>query len=117
RDMWVPASPALLTWGLGCGPSPPAARQQVGTVPRTGHYVAPQGTPAGNGSVQRPWDLQFALSGAQGRVHAGDTVWLRGGTYRGEFRTSLAGAAGRRVGFLPVFFGAAALLRTLRARV
>ncbi|HKC47571.1 MAG TPA: hypothetical protein VKB63_08220, partial [Gemmatimonadales bacterium] len=109
------ASLALLTWGLGCGPSHPAARQQVGTVPRTGHYVAPQGTPAGNGSVQRPWDLQFALSGAQGRVHAGDTVWLRGGTYHGAFRTALDGGAGRWIVFRQYPGERATIDGTLRA--
>ncbi|HKE91821.1 MAG TPA: NosD domain-containing protein [Gemmatimonadales bacterium] len=113
--MCVTASLALLTLGLGCGPSHPAGRQQVGTAPRTGHYVAPKGTPAGNGSVQRPWDLQFALSGARGRVHAGDTVWLRGGTYHGEFRTSLDGAAGRWIVFRQYPGERATIDGTLRA--
>ena len=113
--MCVTASLALLTLGLGCGPSHPAGRQQVGTAPRTGHYVAPKGTPAGNGSVQRPWDLQFALSGARGRVHAGDTVWLRGGTYHGEFRTSLDGATGRWIVFRQYPGERATIDGTLRA--
>ena len=97
--MCLTASIALLALGLGCGPSHPAGRQQPGTPTRAGFFVAPTGTPAGNGSTQRPWDLQYALSGAQGRVRAGDTVWLRGGTYHGAFRTTLDGAAGRWIVF------------------
>ncbi|HEY3279506.1 MAG TPA: right-handed parallel beta-helix repeat-containing protein [Gemmatimonadales bacterium] len=58
-----------------------------------GHYVAPNGSGAGDGSAGAPWDLQTALSGAGGRVHPGDTVWVRGGTYQGSFTTSLAGTA------------------------
>src|SRR5262245_31497928 len=46
----------------------------------TDFYVAPGGTPAGNGSINSPWDLQTALD-QPSAVHAGDTIWLRGGTY------------------------------------
>ncbi len=43
-------------------------------------YVAPNGSPSGNGSINNPWDLKTALN-QPSAVHAGDTIWLRGGTY------------------------------------
>ena len=46
----------------------------------TDYYVAPNGSPSGNGSINNPWDLKTALN-QPSAVHAGDTIWLRGGTY------------------------------------
>lgn len=43
-------------------------------------HVAPQGSPSGNGSLNNPWDLQTAFN-HPAAVKAGDTIWLRGGTY------------------------------------
>ena len=45
-------------------------------------YVAPNGSSNGSGSFGSPWNLQTALN-QPGAVHAGDTIWLRGGTYTG----------------------------------
>jgi hypothetical protein len=49
------------------------------------HFVAPNGSPSGDGSIARPWDLDTALGSPNGSqpisVKAGDTIWLRGGTY------------------------------------
>ena len=42
--------------------------------------------------MRQPWDLRTALTGAGGRVQPGDTVWVRGGTYRGSFESRLRGA-------------------------
>ncbi len=53
-------------------------------------YVAPNGSPSGNGTVGRPWDLATALA-QPGAVKPGDTIWLRGGTYRGTFTSRLTG--------------------------
>ena len=67
-------------------------------VPRlAGYYAAPTGSASGNGSLDRPWDLQTALqkgNGAARVVRPGDTIWLRGGIYRGSkgFHSSLMGA-------------------------
>ncbi|MEX2156267.1 MAG: Ig-like domain-containing protein [Gemmatimonadales bacterium] len=61
---------------------------------RVGYYAASTGSSAGDGSFTRPWDLATALAGAGGRVQPGDTVWLRGGTYRGAFRSTLRGTPG-----------------------
>jgi hypothetical protein len=47
--------------------------------------------------MARPWDLGFALDGARGQVKPGDTIWLRGGTYRGAYRSSVTGIAGAPV--------------------
>jgi hypothetical protein len=42
-------------------------------------FVAPNATTGGNGSKPQPWQLQVALT--NGSVIAGDTLWLRDGTY------------------------------------
>ena len=54
-------------------------------------YVAPNGTAAGDGSLALPWDLGPALSGADGRVKPGDTIYIRAGTYRGLWVSQLNG--------------------------
>jgi len=54
------------------------------------HVVAPDGSPAGSGSVDSPWDLGTAL-GQPPSVQPGDTIVLRGGTYAGSFVSQLAG--------------------------
>src|SRR2546426_1556070 len=54
---------------------------------------APAGTPRGDGTRDRPWDLATALSGGGGRVQPGDTIWLRGGTYTGNFDGTLTGTS------------------------
>lgn len=62
-----------------------------------GYYVAPGGSSANDGSASRPWDLATALAGGGGRVAPGDTIWLRGGTYRGPVRSRVSGVAGAPV--------------------
>ncbi|HET6385639.1 MAG TPA: right-handed parallel beta-helix repeat-containing protein [Armatimonadota bacterium] len=44
-------------------------------------YVAPDGTPAGQGTPTAPWDLTSALAG-QRPIAPGDTLWVRGGLYQ-----------------------------------
>ena len=63
----------------------------------TSHYVSPSGASAADGTMARPWDLATALAGAGGRIAPGDTIWLRGGTYRGAVVSSVHGAAGAPV--------------------
>jgi hypothetical protein len=77
------------------GPSPSRGRS---------YYAAPGGTSFGDGSERRPWDLKTALAGGDSRggrgpsrVQPGDTIWLRGGTYRGAFRSTVAGREGAPV--------------------
>jgi len=55
-----------------------------------GYYVASSGSGSGDGSAARPWDLATALA-QPAVVHAGDTIWIRGGTYRGAFTSTLTG--------------------------
>jgi parallel beta-helix repeat protein len=66
-----------------------------GRAPGQEFYVAPNGTPGGNGSLQKPWDLATALAHPAG-VRPGATIWVRGGSYGSGatmFRSKLAGTA------------------------
>jgi len=92
-------------------------------VPRGGgrsHYVSPSGSSAGDGTMARPWDLTTGLAGGRGRVAPRDTIWLRGGTYRGAVVSSVRGAPGAPVvvrqyrGERAVIDGAGATSRTSR---
>ncbi len=66
--------------------------------------VATNGLASGNGSAERPWDIQSALSGRQ-TVRPGDTIWISGGAYRFPnrssgsmgFEVSLAGETGKPI--------------------
>ena len=73
---------------LGC-----LASESAPSVPPVGYYAAPSGSINGDGTSGSPWDLATALAGGNGTVRAGDTVWLRGGTYSGEFTSTLTGTA------------------------
>lgn len=53
-------------------------------------FVAPAGTPQGDGSRERPWDLASAL-GSPDRLKPGDTLTLLGGKYHGGYHSRLAG--------------------------
>jgi hypothetical protein len=57
------------------------------------YYVSPQGSSAGNGSRTNPWNLSTAFA-HPASVRPGDTIWLLGGTYQGNFVSRLRGAAG-----------------------
>jgi hypothetical protein len=80
----------------GCFLAVVVTASQLPVAPRS-HYAAPGGTRGGDGSQRRPWDLATALAGGGGKVKAGDTVWVRGGVYRGAFRSTVQGAAGKPV--------------------
>jgi hypothetical protein len=53
-----------------------------------GRVAAPDGTPGGDGSFDRPWDLGTALAAP---LRPGETLWLRAGIYRGAFKSLLRG--------------------------
>ncbi|MBZ5600924.1 MAG: hypothetical protein LAO79_01305 [Acidobacteriia bacterium] len=55
-------------------------------------YVSPAGSSSGDGSINRPWDLATALQGPAS-VQPGDTIWLRAGTYPGQFTSTLSGTS------------------------
>ena len=59
-------------------------------------YVAPDGRPDGNGTIDRPWDLQTALNQPT-KVKPGSVILLRGGTYVGKFVSQLNGTATQRI--------------------
>ena len=48
-------------------------------------FVSPGGSPAGNGSISQPWDIQTMMVGPAA-VLPGDTVYLRGGIYQAPNR-------------------------------
>jgi hypothetical protein len=60
------------------------------SAPPRSYYAAPNGSRSGNGSRTHPWDLATAL---QASLQPGDTMWVRGGVYRGAFRSMVAGSA------------------------
>jgi len=62
-------------------------------------YVAPSGSASNNGSINSPWSLAFAASGAGGAIGPGDIVNLRAGTYNNKFNFSLDGTIGNHIIF------------------
>jgi len=56
----------------------------------TDFFVAPDGQATSKGSRVKPWDLATALGQPPG-LKPGDTIWMRGGTYRGGFTSMLQG--------------------------
>jgi hypothetical protein len=59
-------------------------------------YASPGGTAGGDGSPARPYDLATAL-GRTSPARAGDVIWLRGGVYRGAFKSYIAGTASNAI--------------------
>lgn len=59
-------------------------------------YASVDGRPTASGSIDDPWDLQTALDHPD-PVQPGDTIWLRGGVYVGEFQIHLKGEPGKPV--------------------
>src|SRR5262245_16283770 len=80
---------AGLALGLLCG----GLSFLAATTKATEFFVAPNGSPSGNGSINSPWDLQTALN-QPAAVQPGDTIWMRGGTYSNPpYRGKLNGTA------------------------
>ncbi|KKM24985.1 hypothetical protein LCGC14_1599610 [marine sediment metagenome] len=59
-------------------------------------YVAENGSSIGQGTKVDPWDLQTAL-GHPAQVQPGDTIWVRGGTYQGDFVSTLLGESNQPI--------------------
>ena len=72
----------------------------AGTASATDHYVAVYGNANGDGTIDKPWDLQTALN-QPSSVVAGDTIWIRGGAYQiaihDGFVSKLAGSAAKPI--------------------
>jgi hypothetical protein len=61
----------------------------------TDWYAAPWGSYwSGDGTFANPWHLTTAFLNQHREIQAGDTLYLRGGTYRGPFTSYLEGAPG-----------------------
>lgn len=57
-------------------------------------FISTDATPDGVGTKSQPWELQTALNHPPSLL-PGDTLWLRGGIYRGTFKSALQGEARR----------------------
>ncbi|MBN1421169.1 MAG: hypothetical protein JXP34_20520 [Planctomycetes bacterium] len=62
----------------------------IRAAPASDWFVGPEGETTGTGSREAPWDLASALAGRK-EIAPGDSVRVRGGTYRGKFQVKLAG--------------------------
>lgn len=65
-------------------------------VEPVGRYVSPTGRSTGAGTSDSPWDLATALRQPAGVV-AGDTIWMRGGTYKGCYTSELRGTSAKPI--------------------
>lgn len=81
---------------LRCQPSPPPTPTPTQPPPQNARdwFAAVAGT--GDCTVNRPCSLTLAL-GASSPVKAGETLWLRGGTYSGAFIAKLTGTEGKPI--------------------
>jgi hypothetical protein len=61
-------------------------------VPHSGFFVTVDGSQSGDGSADHPWNLATAVA-QPSVVKPGDTIWMHGGTYKGDFISTLAGTA------------------------
>jgi hypothetical protein len=84
--------------------APPASDAGVPAAGGAEFFVAPDGKADAAGTKDAPWDIDSALSGAQKAVKAGDTVWIKGGTYKhanrkggNGYTVKLVGAEGKPV--------------------
>jgi hypothetical protein len=62
-------------------------------------YASPSGTTStgvGTGTIANPWALKTALA-QPAAVRPGDTIWLRGGTYTGQFTSYLTGTSSQPI--------------------
>lgn len=99
------ASVALLSLTLAV----PTPIEAAGTT----HYISPRGSDSNSGTASHPWRTIYA---SLRRLHPGDTLYIRGGTYyfSGVHSTGLAGTATRPIlisnypGETPTFVGTSA---------
>jgi hypothetical protein len=73
--------------------SDPAPSDGTDGGTHSGIFVSPSGSSSASGTESSPMSLSAALSGAGGKVSSGDTVWVRGGSYSGDFTTYLSGSS------------------------
>ncbi|MFC0605964.1 hypothetical protein [Winogradskyella pulchriflava] len=64
------------------------AQKEFHVFPIDGKTI--KGSPNGDGSITKPWDLQTALSQTSQRVNGGDIIWLHNGIYNGRYKSTIA---------------------------
>jgi hypothetical protein len=89
KSMLLPAIFAVL---VSCSSDQATAPPIVDNTPHVGYFVTVNGSQTGDGSAANPWDLATAVA-QPGIVHPGDTIWVHGGTYTGEFTSNLTGTS------------------------
>jgi hypothetical protein len=94
-----PAPSDSTTSSGGSTPVDTSGVQPVVIGRKVGFYAAPNGNSSANGTFENPWDLNTAIAGGNGRIVAGDTVWMRGGTYTGNFIANKGGQPGKPITF------------------
>ena len=77
---------------LGCS-SDQTTAVIIDSTPHVGYFVTVNGSQTGDGSAANSWSLATALA-QPGVVHPGDTIWVHGGTYKGNFVSNLTGSVG-----------------------
>ncbi|MGH7603731.1 MAG: hypothetical protein ACRENK_07020 [Gemmatimonadaceae bacterium] len=88
KSMLLVAAIAVL---VGCS-SDTTAPPPIDNTPHVGYFVTVNGSQTGDGSAANPWNLATALA-QPGIVQPGDTIWMHGGTYKGNFVSTLTGSA------------------------
>lgn len=63
------------------------AQKEFHVFPKNANNI--KGSSTGDGSLNKPWDLQTALSQSSQRVNGGDIIWLHKGVYNGRFTSTL----------------------------
>jgi len=98
RDGCPEAAPSGPTpVALGACPDLRAVTRQGGGVLRV--FVSTTGS-AGRGNFGDPWTLaQALLAATRQKGSTGDTVWIRGGTYTGQFQCRLNGTPEKWITF------------------
>lgn len=61
------------------------------------YYIAPNGSDSNPGTIAQPW---LHMDAASSKMHAGDTVYLRGGTYSGAMTITVSGTAAAPMNFI-----------------
>lgn len=61
----------------------------------TNYHIAVNGKSTGDGSKGNPWDIRTGISGKRGS--AGDTIFLHGGVYKGQFVSEMRGTSGNNI--------------------
>ena len=77
---------------LGCSAENAIAPERTAATIHTGYVVTVNGSQYGEGTAEHPWAMPTALA-QPGILKAGDTIWVHGGVYKGEFNSALTGTA------------------------